>query len=163
MKQEKHTKNKRIIARLDIKGPNVIKGVQFECLRVMGKPDDLAQEYYAQGADEFIYLDTVASLYQRNNLLNIVAEASKNIFVPLTAGGGVRTIEDIRALLGAGAEKVAINTAAVKNPKLIQKAAKTFGSQCIVLSIEAKKNGPNSWEAYTDNGRQSTGLDVVKW
>lgn len=155
-------KNKRIIARLDIKGPNVIKGIQFECLRVMGKPADLAEEYYAQGADEFIYLDTVASLYQRNNLLEIVKEASRHIFVPLTAGGGVRTIEDIRALLSAGAEKVAINTAATKNPELIRQAARTFGSQCVVVSIEAKKNR-SSWEAYTDNGRQSTGLDVLKW
>jgi len=160
MKPEKHI---RIIARLDVKGPNVIKGVQFECLRVMGKPSDLAQEYYAQGADELIYLDTVASLYQRNNLLNIVKEASKNIFIPFTAGGGVRTIEDIRALLTAGAEKVAINTAATKNPDLIRKAARTFGSQCIVVSIEAKKKENGSWEAYTDNGRQSTGLDAIKW
>ena len=160
MKQEKPI---RIIARLDVKGPNVIKGVQFECLRVMGKPSDLAQEYYAQGADELIYLDTVASLYQRNNLLNIVKEASKSIFIPFTVGGGVRTIEDIRALLAAGAEKVAINTAATKNPELIHTAARTFGSQCIVVSIEAKKKGDGTWEAYTDNGRQSTGLDVVKW
>lgn len=156
-------KSKRIIARLDIKGPNVIKGIQFECLRVMGKPADMAEEYYAQGADEFIYLDTVASLYQRNNLLEVVKEASKNIFVPLTAGGGIRTIADIRNLLAAGAEKVAINTAATKNPDLIHQAAKTFGSQCIVVSIEAKKVGEKSWEAYTDNGRQATGLDVVKW
>ena len=160
MKKEKPI---RIIARLDIKGPNVIKGIQFECLRVMGKPADLAQEYYLQGADELIYLDTVASLYQRDNLLQIVKEASKNIFVPFTAGGGVRTIEDIRNLLSAGAEKVAINTAATKNPELIRRAARTFGSQCIVVSIEAKKQGESSWEAYTDNGRQSTGLDVVKW
>ena len=156
-------KNKRIIARLDVKGPNVIKGIQFECLRVMGKPADLAQEYYSQGADELIYLDTVASLYQRHNLLEIVKEASQNIFIPLTAGGGVRTIEDIRALLAAGAEKVVINTAVTKNPQLIRTAAKTFGSQCIVISIEAKKTGDGTWEAYTDNGRQSTGLDVIKW
>ncbi len=154
---------KRIIARLDIKGPNVIKGVQFECLRVMGKPADLAQKYYEQGADEIIYLDTVASLYRRNNILNIVKEASQNIFIPFIAGGGVRTLEDIRSLLAAGAEKVAINTAATKNPELIRQAAKRFGSQCIVLSIEAKLISPGKWEAYTDNGRQRTGLDVVNW
>lgn len=156
-------KSKRIIARLDVKGPNVIKGIQFECLRVMGKPDDLARKYYLAGADELIYLDTVASLYQRNNLLGIVERASRNIFIPLTAGGGVRSLDDIRALLAAGAEKVAINTAATKNPELIRQAAKTFGSQCIVLSIEAKLIGSNRWEVYTDNGRQRTGLDVIKW
>ena len=154
---------KRIIARLDVKGPNVIKGIQFECLRVMGKPEDLAREYYLQGADELIYLDTVASLYQRNNLLNIVRQASENIFIPFTAGGGVRSISDIRSLLSAGAEKVAINTAATKNPNLIRQAARMFGSQCIVLSIEAKQIAPGRWEAYTDNGRNRTGLDVLKW
>ena len=154
---------KRIIARLDIKGPNVIKGIQLECLRVMGKPDDLAQEYYQQGADELIYLDTVASLYRRDNLLNIVKQASENIFIPFIAGGGVRNINDIRSLLSAGAEKVAVNTAATKNPELIRQAAKIFGSQCIVLSIEAKQVAPGRWEAYVDNGRQRTGLDVIKW
>lgn len=154
---------KRIIARLDVKGSNVIKGIQFECLRVMGKPEDLVREYYLQGADEIIYLDIVASLYQRNNLLNIVRRASENIFIPLTAGGGVRSVNDIRSLLAAGAEKVAINTAATKNPELIRQAAKIFGSQCIVLSIEAKQVVPGRWEAYTDNGRQRTGLDVIKW
>lgn len=156
-------KKKRIIARLDVKGPNVIKGIQFECLRVMGKPDELGNNYYLQGADELIYLDTVASLYQRDNLLNVVKRASENIFIPFTAGGGVRTLNDIHSLLAAGAEKVAINTAATKNPNLIREAAKTFGSQCIVVSIEAKFKGNGGWEAYTDNGRQKTGLDVVKW
>jgi imidazole glycerol phosphate synthase glutamine amidotransferase subunit len=153
----------RVIARLDVKGPNVIKGIQFECLRVMGKPGALAEEYYMQGADEIIYIDIVASLYQRSNLLDIVRRASEKIFIPITAGGGVRTIEDIRDLLKAGADKVAINTAATKNPNLITEAARAFGSQCIVGSIEAKKIGENKWEAYTDNGRQSTGLDVLEW
>ena len=152
----------RVIARLDVKGPNVVKGVQFEALRVMGQPADLAREYFLQGADELLYIDIVASLYRRENLLHVVREAAKGIFIPFTAGGGVRTLKDIRDLLLAGAEKVAINTAAVKNPSFITEAAQRFGSQCIVLSIEAKRKG-DSWEAYTDNGREATGLDVVEW
>ena len=153
----------RIIARLDVKGPNVIKGVNFECLRVMGNPRELAEKYYLQGADELIYIDTVASLYGRQNLLDIVNSTSNNIFIPFTVGGGVRTIDDIRSLLKAGADKVAINTAATKNPSLIAKSAKIFGSQCIVVSIEAKKTQENKWEAYRDNGREKTALDAIKW
>ncbi|MBS3140080.1 imidazole glycerol phosphate synthase subunit HisF [Candidatus Woesearchaeota archaeon] len=156
-------KKKRIIARLDIKGPNVVKGVQFECLRVMGKPAQLAEEYYLQGADELLYLDTVANLYRRDNLLTIVHQASENIFIPFTVGGGIRTIEDIKALLLGGAERVAINTAAVQNPSIISKASRIFGSQCIVVSIEAKKKFDETWEPYIDNGRQKTGLDAVTW
>lgn len=153
----------RVIARLDVKGPNVVKGVQFEALRVMGKPADFAQEYFLQGADELIYIDIVASLYRRENLLHIVREAAKSIFIPFTAGGGVRSIKDIHDLLQAGAEKVAINTAAVKRPEFITEAAQRFGSQCIVLSIEAKRRKDGTWEAYTDNGREATGLDAVEW
>ncbi len=156
-------KKARIIARLDVKGPNVVKGIQFECLRVMGKPKQMAEEYYLQGADELVYLDIVANLYQRENLLNIVNQASDSIFIPFTVGGGVRALEDIRALLRAGADKVAVNTAATKNPQLIREAAEMFGSQCIVVSIEAKKTADGKWEAFTDNGRQSTGLDAVEW
>ena len=155
--------NVRVIARLDVKGPNVVKGVQFEALRVMGKPATMAEEYFLQGADELVYLDVVASLYRRENLLHIVREASKHVFIPFTAGGGVRTIEDIHELLHAGAEKVAINTAAVARPELIREAAERFGKQCIVVSIEAKKKNSGTWEAYTDNGRQATGLDAVAW
>ena len=155
-------KKVRVIARLDVKGPNVIKGVQFECLRVIGKPGVLAEKYYKEGADELVYLDIVASLYRRQNLLNIVNEASEKIRIPITVGGGVRTLEDIRKLLSAGADKVAINTAAIKNPKLINESARVFGSQCIVVSIEAKRKG-NSWEAYTDNGREKTGRDAIEW
>lgn len=156
-------KNIRVIARLDVKGPNVVKGVQFEALRVMGKPSELATEYFSQGADELLYLDIVASLYRRDNLLHIVREASKSIFIPFIAGGGVRSIEDIHDLLQAGAEKVAINTAATKRPELIKEAAQRFGSQCIVVSIEAKRSKHGGWEAFTDNGRQATGLDAVEW
>lgn len=155
-------KKVRIIARLDVKGPNVIKGVQFECLRVIGKPEVLAEQYYKEGADELIYLDIVASLYRRQNLLNIVDKASEKIRIPITVGGGVRTLRDIQELLAAGADKVAINTAAIKNPSLINKAAKKFGSQCIVVSIEAKRKGAG-WEAYTDNGREKTGFNAIQW
>ena len=157
------TKRIRIIPRLDVKGPNVIKGVHLECLRVVGDPKTLAEKYYRQGADEIIYMDIVASLYGRDNLLNIVSEASRNIFIPLTAGGGIRSLEDIKKILRAGADKVAINTYAVKNPKFISQAAKTFGSQCIVGSIEAKKVSDKKWEAYTDNSRERTGLDAIQW
>lgn len=156
-------KKVRVIARLDVKGPNVIKGVHLECLRVVGKPAILAEKYYLDGADELLYVDIVASLYGRQNLLDIVNQTSDKIFIPFTVGGGVRKIEDIREFLKAGADKVSINTAATKNPDLIKKAAKIFGSQCIVGSIEAKKIGPNKWEAYTDNGREKTGLDVIEW
>lgn len=156
-------KKPRVIARLDVKGLNVIKGIHLECLRVVGNPGKMAEQYYLQGADELIYLDIVANLYRRKNLLKIVNEASESIFIPFTAGGGVRTLNDIRALLEAGADKVAINTAATKNPELITKAAKMFGSQCIVVSIEAIKIGQDKWEAYTDNGREKTGLDAIEW
>ncbi len=153
----------RIIARLDVKGPNVIKGVHLECLRIVGKPNPLAEKYYLEGTDELVYMDIVASLYQRSNLLNIVNQTSDNIFIPLTVGGGIRSTENIKAFLKAGADKVAMNTAITKNPKLITEAAKIFGSQCIVVSIEATKVGEGKWENYTDNGREKTGLDVVEW
>ena len=153
----------RIIPRLDIKGPNLVKGVHLEGLRVLGKPEDFAYKYYTEGADELIYIDVVASLYGRQNLLNIVSRAAKEIFIPLTAGGGVRTIEDVRALLRAGADKVVINTMATKSPSLIKEASKMFGSQCIVVSIEAKSRDNGKYEALTDNGREKTGRDVYDW
>ncbi len=156
-------KKPRIIARIDVKGPNVIKGVHLECLRVVGEPGDLAEKYYSQGADELIYMDIVASLYGRDNLLEIVHQASDKIFIPFTVGGGIRTIRDIKEFLKAGADKVAINTAATKNPQLITEASKMFGSQCIVVSIEAKRSLDGSWEAFTDNGRERTGLNVIEW
>jgi cyclase len=155
--------NIRLIARLDIKGPNLIKGVQLEGLRVMGDPEEFATRYYQQGADEILYMDIVASLYGRNNLTEIVRHSAQNIFVPLTVGGGVRSQEDVNTLLRAGADKVAINTAAIKRPDLIREVSRRFGSQCMVLSIEAKSVGEGLWEAYTDNGRETTGLDVVQW
>jgi len=155
--------NIRLIPRLDIKGPNLIKGIHLEGLRVIGDPNTFARKYYEDGADEIIYMDAVASLYGRNNLTEIVYHTTQDIFIPITAGGGVRSVEDVLTLLRAGADKVAINTGAVKNPNLITEVAHRFGSQCMVLSIEAKKTDEKKWEAYTDNGREHTFLDVVEW
>lgn len=153
----------RLIARLDIKGPNLIKGVRLEGLRVIGDPQVYARRYYEQGADELIYMDIVASLYGRNSLHEIVRRAAQDIFAPLTVGGGLRSVDDVRDILRAGADKAAINTAAVRRPELIRDVAHTFGSQCMVLSIEAKEQGQGRWEVYTDNGRERTGFDVVEW
>ena len=155
--------NTRVIARLDIKGPNLIKGIRLEGLRVIGDPSEFAQAYYEQGIDELLYMDIVASLYDRNSLHDIVEHTAKSIFIPLTVGGGIRSLEDAKKILRAGADKIAINTAAIKKPELITELAKRFGSQCVVLSIEAKKMAEGKWEAYTDNGRESTGLDAVEW
>jgi cyclase len=156
-------RNIRIIARLDIKGPNLIKGIHLEGLRVIGSPGEHALRYYLQGIDELIYMDCVASLYGRNHLGSIVSAAAKDIFVPMTVGGGIRSVEDATQILRAGADKVAINTAAVSNPQLVTDIARRFGSQCMVLSVEAKQVGHERWEVYTDNGRERTGLDVVEW
>ena len=153
----------RLIARLDIKGPNLIKGIHLEGLRVLGSPNDFALRYYQQGADELIYMDTVASLYGRNHLSKMISSAVKDIFIPITVGGGIRSVEDVREILRSGADKVAINTAAVANPQIICDIARQFGSQCMVLSIEAKQTGNEEWEVYTDNGRERTGLNVVDW
>lgn len=155
--------NTRLIARLDVKGPTLIKGVHLEGLRVLGDPQEYAKRYYAQGADELIYMDIVASLYGRSKLTEIVRRAAEDVFIPMTVGGGIRSIEDVRDLLGAGADKVAINTAAVHRPELIREVARRFGSQCMVLSIEAKQQGPGHWEVYTDCGRERSGLNVVEW
>lgn len=156
-------KNARLIARLDVKGPNLIKGIHLEGLRVIGDPQAYARRYYEQGADELIYIDIVASLYGRNSLGDIVARTARDVFVPLTVGGGLRSVEDVRAMLRAGADKVAINTAAIRRPELITEIAQRFGSQCMVLGIEAKRTGAGKWEAFTDNGREFTGVDVVEW
>ena len=153
----------RLIARLDIKGPNLIKGVHLEGLRVIGDPHEFARRYYEQGADELVYMDIVASLYGRNNLHEIVRQAAHDVFVPLTVGGGLRSVDDVREILRAGADKVAINTAATQRPELISEVAHRFGSQCMVLSIEAKQQGKDRWEVYTDNGRERTGKDVLQW
>ncbi len=155
--------NLRLIARLDIKGPNLVKTVQLEGLRVVGNPREYAARYYQAGIDELVYMDIVASLYGRNNLREIVSETTKDVFVPLTVGGGVRSVSDARDLLLAGADKVAVNTAAIRRPELISELAERFGSQCVVISIEAKQVRDGKWECYTDNGREWTGIDVVQW
>ena len=155
--------NTRLIARLDIKGPNLVKGVHLEGMRVLGKPERFARLYYEQGADELIYMDPVASLYGRNSLLEIIERTSKEIFIPITVGGGIRTIEDIRTVLRAGADKVAINTAGVNQPSFFSQAAMQFGSSTIVASIEAIKKPDNSYEAFTDNGREGSGLNAIEW
>lgn len=154
---------KRVIARLDIKAPNLIKGIHLEGLRVMGSPEAFAFDYYQQGADELIYLDIVASLYGRSGIFDLVKSTVQNVFIPLTAGGGIRTLHDVEKMLHSGADKVAVNTAAIKNPAFITDVAKQFGSQCFVLSVEAKRKSLTSWEAYTDNGREHTEYDVVDW
>ena len=153
----------RIIARLDIKGPNLIKGVHLEGLRVVGNPQEYARRYYEDGIDELIYMDTVASLYGRNNLTEIVEHTARDVFVPITVGGGVRSVDDVKTLLRAGADNVAVNTEATKTPELITEISRRFGSQCMVLGIEAKRNGDGTWRCFTDNGREPTGLDVIDW
>ena len=153
----------RIIARLDIKGPNLVKGIHLEGLRVLGKPEHFARAYYEQGADELLYMDVVASLYGRNSLLDMIARTSKEIFIPLTVGGGLRTLEDIKQVLRAGADKVSLNTAAIRHPELVREAARRFGSSTIVVSIEAIRKPDGHYEAYTDNGREPTGVDAFEW
>lgn len=161
-----HSSNERsvrLIARLDVKGENLIKGVHLEGLRVIGDPQVYARSYYEQGADELIYMDIVASLYGRSNLAEIVRRAARDVFVPMTVGGGIRSIDDVTKLLRAGADKVAINTAAVHRPELISEVARKFGSQCMVLSIEAKRHADNHWEVYTDCGRERSRMDAIEW
>jgi len=153
----------RIISRLDIKGHNLIKGVKFEGLRVLGCPIKSANFYYKEGIDEILCIDTVASLYGRNNAVNLVKEISKNVFLPITVCGGIRSVDDGRNIIKNGADKIGINTAAVENQNLITELVKEFGSQSIILSVEAKKISPSNWEVYTNSGRDRTGLDVKDW
>lgn len=156
-------KNIRIIPLLHIKGQNVVKPVHTEALRVVGAPRELAKRYYDEGADELIYLDIVASLYQRNLDFDLLKEVTDGIFIPVTVGGGIRTIRDINNALRAGADKVAINTYAIHHPEFISAAAEEFGSQCIVLFIEAKKQQDGRYETYTDGGREHSGVDAIEW
>lgn len=153
----------RVIARLDIKNNYIVKGIQLEGLRKIGNPNEYAKLYYEQGIDEILYMDIVASLYNRNNLSDIVCRTTDEVFIPITVGGGLRSIEDVRNILKMGADKVAINTAAIKRPEIITEIAETFGSQCMVLSVEAKKVADHKWEAYYDNGREHSNLDVIEW
>lgn len=156
-------KNIRIIPRLDIKGPNLVKGIHLEGLRVLGKPERFAEYYYEHGADELMFTDVVASLYDRNSLHDIITETAKKIFIPLTVSGGLRSISDIKEVLRAGADKISLNTAAVKNPMLIRDASREFGSSTIVVTIEAIKQPDESYLIYTDNGREHTGIEALTW
>jgi cyclase len=152
----------RIIPRLDIKGPNLVKGIHLEGLRVLGKPEAYAKRYYADGADEIMIVDTVASLYQRNGALDLVSRVVDEVYVPLIVGGGIRTLDDIRQALRAGADKIMINTAAVQSPEFIREAAEAFGSSTIIVAIEAVAMG-SAWRVVTDCGRENTRLEPVSW
>ena len=153
---------KRIIPCLDVKDGRVVKGVQFVNLRDAGDPVEAAMAYDHQGADELVFLDITASHENRNIMLDVVARTAEGIYMPLTVGGGIRSIDDVRGLLRAGADKVSLNTAALERPALIREAAERFGSQCIVVAIDARAAG-NGWEVYTHGGRRPTGRDALEW
>lgn len=148
---------------MDIKGPDLIKSRQYDGLRKIGNPNERAKKYYDQGVSEIIYLDVVASLYGRSNLKQIVSKSTKDIFIPITVGGGIRSIDDAIQLLESGADKIALNTAAVQDPFLISNLANVIGQQSVVINIEAKKISDGYWEAYTEAGRERTGLNVCDW
>jgi len=154
---------KRIIPCLDVTAGRVVKGINFQELRDAGDPVEIARRYDAQGADEITFLDITASSDGRDLILPIIEAVASQVFIPLTVGGGVRTVADVRRLLNAGADKVGINTSAVTNPQLVADAAHKYGSQCIVVAIDAKKVAPGKWEVYTHGGRNATGLDAVEW
>ena len=153
----------RIIPCLDIKDGRVVKGVNFIDLRDAGDPAECASAYEAEGADEIVFLDITATADARDTVADLVRAVASGVFIPITVGGGIRTIEDIRTILRAGADKVSLNSSAVKRPELITEAAETFGSQCIVAAIDAKRKGDGTWEVYTAGGRTATGIDAVKW
>ncbi len=157
-----HLTKMRIIPRLDIKGSNLIKCVNLEGLRVVGDPNKYAIDYYKNGADELIFLDIVASLYSRNSLHNIIKTACKNIFIPFTVGGGIRSVDDALKIFDSGADKISLNTKAVQNPKLISDLSKRFGSQSVVASIEAKKFD-KKWKIYIEAGKEQTNQDAIDW
>ena len=162
---------KRIIPCLDVDNGRVVKGVQFVDIRDAGDPVEIAKRYDEQGADEITFLDITASSDNRETMIHVVEEVAGQVFIPLTVGGGIRTVDDIRRMLNAGADKVGINTAAVSNPEFVREAAEKFGSQCIVVAIDAKcvsgcseeKNEPKRWEIFTHGGRKPTGIDAIEW
>ena len=154
---------KRIIPCLDVKSGRVVKGVNFVELRDAGDPVEIARRYDEQGADEITFLDITASSDDRNIILHVVEQVAEQVFIPLTVGGGVRVVEDVRRLLNAGADKVSMNTAAVNNPQLVFEASSKVGSQCIVVAIDAKQTAPGKWEVFTHGGRNNTGLDAIEW
>lgn len=153
----------RVIPCLDIKDGRVVKGVNFVGLRDAGDPVDCASAYQEQGADEIVFLDITATSDARNTVADLVRHVAEKVFVPITVGGGIRTVDDIRAILRAGADKVSLNSAAVKNPSIITDGAEAFGSQCIVVAIDAKRRGDGTWEVFTAGGRNPTGIDAVEW
>ena len=155
--------NIRVIPRLDIKGPNLVKGVHLEGLRVLGEPHQFAKYYYQAGADELLYMDVVASLYGRNSLIDLINYSTENIFVPVTVGGGLKSLEDVQKVLRAGADKVSINTAAIENKGLIKIISEKIGSQSLTISIQAKKRANAKWEAFKICGREPTGIDICDW
>lgn len=156
---------KRIIPCLDVDNGRVVKGVQFVDIRDAGDPVEIARRYDEQGADELTFLDITASHEDRDTMVHVVEEVAGQVFIPLTVGGGIRTVEDIRTMLNAGADKVAINTAAVHNPEFVKQAAEKFGAQCIVVAIDAKQvnDNPKRWEIFTHGGRKPTGIDAIEW
>jgi imidazole glycerol-phosphate synthase subunit HisF len=157
---------KRVIPCLDVTGGRVVKGVNFTGLRDAGDPVEIARRYNEQGADELTFLDITASSDGRDTIVGVVEAVAAQVFIPLTVGGGVRSVEDVRRLLNAGADKVSINTAAVQNPQLVKDAAARYGSQCIVVAVDAKRtpwNGPLRWEVFTHGGRNHTGIDALEW
>jgi cyclase len=154
---------KRIIPCLDVDNGRVVKGVQFVDIRDAGDPVEVARRYDEQGADEITFLDITASSDDRETMVHVVEEMASQVFIPLTVGGGIRKVEDVRTMLNAGADKVAINTAAVFNPEFVKEAAEHFGSQCIVVAIDAKSVGDNKWEIFTHGGRKPTGIDAIEW
>ena len=156
-----HTK--RIIPCLDVKDGRVVKGTNFVSLRDAGDPVELASLYEKEQADELVFLDITASLEKRKSLVDVIERTAREVFMPLTVGGGITSIEDMRAVLMAGADKTSLNSAAVKNPDLIRQGAEAFGNQCVVLAVDAKKRGENSWEVYIHGGHTPTGLDVLEW
>ncbi|MBC7293862.1 MAG: imidazole glycerol phosphate synthase subunit HisF [Thermoleophilia bacterium] len=154
---------KRIIPCLDVDKGRVVKGTNFVDIRDAGDPVELAARYDREGADEVVFLDITASHEKRDTMVDLARRCAEELFIPFTIGGGIRSEEDVRALLSAGADKVSLNTAAIRNPELITTCARRFGSQCVVLAIDAKQVGPGRWEAYVNGGRTSTGLDAVEW
>ena len=160
---QESTYTKRIIPCLDVKDGRVVKGTNFVGLRDAGNPVELAAKYDDEGADELTFLDITASSDKRDTIVNVARDCASKVFIPFTVGGGIRTTDDMRALLKAGADKISVNTAAIKRPELIREGAEKFGSQCIVLAVDARRSGENSWEVYINGGRTPTGLDCLEW
>lgn len=159
----KSTYTKRIIPCLDVKDGRVVKGTNFVGLRDAGDPVELAARYDLEAADELVFLDITASSDKRDTIVDVARGCASKVFIPFTVGGGIRTVDDMRRLLKAGADKISVNTAAIKNPELIREGAEKFGRQCIVLAVDARRSGENKWEVYINGGRTPTGLDCLEW